>query len=58
MHQVLDDIYSKIVQPLQADVYVVTSDELWVGVQFPFFFSKYEPKSAFSLVVVTFGLDA
>jgi hypothetical protein len=33
-HQVLDDIYSKIVQPLQADVYVVSSDELWVGVLF------------------------
>ncbi len=29
-YQVLDDIYSKIVEPLRADVYVVSSDERWV----------------------------
>jgi len=30
LYQVLDDIYSKIVEPLRADVYVVSSDERWV----------------------------
>jgi hypothetical protein len=30
LRQVLDDIYSKIVEPLRADVYVVSSDERWV----------------------------
>ena len=30
MLQVLDDIYSKIVEPLHADVYIVSSDERWV----------------------------
>ena len=28
--QVLDDIYLKIVEPLHADVYIVSSDERWV----------------------------
>ena len=30
VYQVLDDIYSKIVEPLNADVYIVSSDEIWV----------------------------